>query len=116
LKNRRAARQVAARGQQHIDDLAVLVDRPVQIGPSAGYPHVRLIDEPAVTRSVAAQAGSLDELGTEPLHPAIDVDVVHNDAALGQQLIDIAVGQAVAQVPAHRDRDHLPRKPEASKH
>jgi hypothetical protein len=31
--------------------------------------------------------------------------------ALGEQLLHIAPGQAVAQLPAHRDRDHLPRKP-----
>jgi hypothetical protein len=33
--------------------------------------------------------------------------VVDLDAALGQQLLDVAVGQAVAQVPADRGRDHL---------
>jgi hypothetical protein len=36
--------------------------------------------------------------------------VVDLDAVLGQQLLDIAVGQPVAQVPAHRDRDHLSRE------
>jgi hypothetical protein len=30
--------------------------------------------------------------------------------ALGEQLLHIAPGQAVAQLPAHRDRDHLPRE------
>jgi len=36
--------------------------------------------------------------------------VVDLDATFGQQFLDIAVGQAVTQVPAHRDRDHLPRE------
>ena len=45
--------------------------------------------------------------------PAVDGDVIHGDAALGQQLLDVPVGQAVAQVPADRERDHLPREPEA---
>jgi hypothetical protein len=58
----------------------------------------------------------LDELGGEPLDPPVDGDVVHGDAALGQQLLDIPVGQALAQVPADRDRDHLPREPEAGEH
>ena len=43
--------------------------------------------------------------GVKTLHPPIDRHVIDLDAALGQQLLDIAVGQAVAQIPAHRDRD-----------
>ena len=34
-----------------------------------------------------------------------------DDATLGQQLLDLAVGPAVAQVPAHRDRDHFAWEP-----
>jgi hypothetical protein len=41
--------------------------------------------------------------------------VVDLDATLGQQLFDVAVGQAVAEVPADRDCDHLRRKPEPGK-
>jgi hypothetical protein len=36
VKNRRAARQITPGGEQHVDDLAVLVDGSVQIDPSAG--------------------------------------------------------------------------------
>jgi hypothetical protein len=36
------------------------------------------------------------------------------DATLSQQLFDVAVGQSVPQVPPDRERDHLPREPEAS--
>ena len=48
--------------------------------------------------------------GGEPLDPAVDGDVVDGDAALGQQFLNVAVGQAIAQIPAHRHGDHLPRK------
>jgi hypothetical protein len=41
--------------------------------------------------------------------------VVDGDAALGEQLFDIAVGQAVAQVPADGDRDHVGWEPESGK-
>jgi hypothetical protein len=47
---------------------------------------------------------------------SVDADVIDGDAALGQEFLDIAVGQSVAQLPADRDRDHLTRKPEASEH
>jgi hypothetical protein len=63
--------------------VAVLVDRPVQVSPLAGHLHVRLIDEPPVTRSMAAGPGSFDELGGEPLHPPVDGDVINGDTALG---------------------------------
>ena len=48
----------------------------------------------------------------EPLYPPVHRDVVDDDAPLGQQLLDVSVGQPVAQVPADRDRDHLGREPE----
>ena len=49
-----------------------------------------------------AGPGSLDELGGEALYPPVDGDVVNGDAALGQQLLDVPVGQSVPQVPADR--------------
>jgi hypothetical protein len=63
---------------------------------------------------VAARASGLDELWGEPLYPPVDGDVIHRDAALSEQLFDVAVGQAVPQVPPDRERDHLLREPEAS--
>ena len=36
-------------------------------------------------------------------------------APLSEQLFDIAVGQAIAQIPADGDRDHVGREPEPSK-
>jgi len=41
--------------------------------------------------------------------------VIDGDAGLGQQFLNVSVGQSVVQVSADRDRDHLGRKPEASK-
>jgi IS6 family transposase len=42
-------------------------------------------------------------------------DIVDVDAAVGQQLLDVPVGRAVAEVPADGDRDHLPWEPEPGK-
>jgi hypothetical protein len=60
--------------------------------------------------------GILKKAGIEPLDPSIDGDVIDGDAALSHQLLHVPVRQPVAQVPADRHRDHLPRKPEAGKH
>ena len=94
----------------------MLVDRPVEIRPLAGDLDVGLIGEPPVTRGVPGWPGGLDELRCEALDPPIDGDVIDPDAALGQQLLNVTVGQAVTQVPADGDRDHPPRKAEASEH
>jgi hypothetical protein len=40
--------------------------------------------------------------------------VVNVDAALGEQSFDVAVGQAVAEIPTHRKQDHVQRKPETT--
>jgi hypothetical protein len=41
--------------------------------------------------------------------------VINLDAALGQELFDIAVRQPVAEIPAHRQQDHLRQETEARK-
>jgi len=68
----------------HVDDLAELVDRPVQIASASGDLHVRLIGKPPVTGSMPARPGRLHEQRAEPLHPPVDGHVVDLDAALGE--------------------------------
>ncbi|MDT7732670.1 MAG: hypothetical protein QOK45_2923 [Mycobacterium sp.] len=48
--------------------------------------------------------------GLKGQHPPVDPHVIHLDATLGQQLLDVAIGRGVPQVPAHRDRDYLARE------
>jgi hypothetical protein len=38
--------------------------------------------------------------------------MVDLDPAFGEQLLDVPVGQAEAQVPPHRQDDHVGREPE----
>jgi hypothetical protein len=75
----------------NVDDLAVLIDCPVEVSPLTGDLYVGLVDEPPVPRRAAAGPRSLDELRGEPLHPPVDGDVVNGDAALGQQFLDVPV-------------------------
>jgi hypothetical protein len=60
---------------------------------------------PAITDQVPSSSCGLGELGREALDPAVDRDVVDLDPALGQQLLDVPVGQAEPQVPADRKGD-----------
>jgi hypothetical protein len=61
---------------------------------------------------MAMESGSIGQQRHEPLHPPEHGDVVDLDPAFGQQFLHVAVRQAVSQVPADRDHDHLSRKPE----
>ncbi len=107
--------QVTAGREHDVNDLTTLIDRPVQVSPATGYAHVGLIDEPAVTRKPTARTRSLDELGREALHPPVHGHVIDADAAFGEQFLNVPVGQAVPQVPAHRKGDHLTREAEPGK-
>jgi hypothetical protein len=89
----------------------VLIKRAVKVGPAAGNLHVGLVNEPAVPGRVPARSGGVNELWREGLHPPVHRDVVDVDTALGQQLLDVPIGEPVAQVPAHRNRDDLSREP-----
>ena len=46
---------------------------------------------------VPDRAGGVDELLSERLHPPIHRHVIHCDATLADQLLDVAVGQPVAR-------------------
>ena len=80
----------------------------------SGDLQVRLVDEPAVPGGMQAGPGCIDQLRGEPLHPPVDRHVIHDNATLGEQLFYLAVGQAVPQIPAHRQADHFRREPETS--
>ena len=103
---------VPFRRQQHVDDLAELVDRPIEVTPPTRDLHIGLVDEPPVPGGVPAGPGRLDEQWGEPDHPAEERGVVDLDAAFGEQLLDVAVGQPEAQAPAHGQRDDLRQEAE----
>jgi len=84
-----------ATANQHVDDLAELVDRPVQVAPLAGDVDIRLVDTPAISRGVPEGPGRLGEQRGESRHPAEERGVVDFDAAFGEQFLDVTVGQRV---------------------
>jgi len=106
-----SGRQIPLLGYQDIDDLAILVDRPVQLDPAPGDVDIPLINEPPITPSVPAWPRGVDEQRGKALHPTIDSDMINTNAPLGQQLRHITVGKPEAQGPPHDHGDHLRRKP-----
>ena len=57
-----------------------------------------------------ATIGPFADLGAELPDPAVDGGGIDRHPALGQQIADVAARQRVATVPAHRQKDNLPRK------
>ena len=60
-----------------------------------------------------AGAGGLGQQRRESLYPAVDGDVVSLDTTLGEEFLDVAVGQSEAQVPADRQDNHVGWEAEA---
>jgi hypothetical protein len=59
---------------------------------------------------VLSSSGRLGELRRKALNPPVHRDVVDLDAALGEELFDVPVGEAEARVPADRQGDDLGRE------
>ena len=53
--------EIASRRNEHVDDLAVLINGPVDVPPPARHLHVGLIHEPTVTDSMAIRSGRIRE-------------------------------------------------------
>jgi hypothetical protein len=78
---------------RYVDDLAVLIDRPIDVPPPAGDLHRGLIDVPTVPERVATGPGCVGEERGKSLHPPLHGHVVDLDSPLGQELFDVAVGE-----------------------
>jgi hypothetical protein len=94
-----------------LDDLPELVDGPEQVAPGPPDFQVRLIDMPAITDHMLSSSCGIGELRREPLDPPVDRDVVDLGPALGQQVLDVPVGEAEPQVPADRQGDDFGWEP-----
>src|SRR6266496_353940 len=101
---------VATTREEHVDDLAELVDRPEQVAPGPSDLQVGLIDMPAIPDEVLSSPSGLRELRREPLDPPVDAHVVDLDAAFCQELLDVSVGKTEPQVPADSQGDDLRRE------
>jgi len=62
---------------------------------------------PAIPDHVLPSSCGHGELRGKALHPPVHRDVVDLDAALGEDLFDVPVGEAEPQVPPDRQGDDL---------
>ncbi len=80
--------------------MAVLVYSAVHVAPFASDLDIVLVDEPAATDCMPTRPRSINQQRREALHPSVDGDVIDLDTALGQEFLDVEVGQAVSQMGA----------------
>jgi hypothetical protein len=73
---------IPALGDEYVEDLAVLVQRPIDVPPHSGDLDGGLVDEPPVPNRVPERAGRIDQLRGESLDPPEQGDVIDVDAAL----------------------------------
>ncbi len=92
---------VASLREGGINDLAVLIDGVVDVGPPPVHAGIGLIDAPFFADAMAMRPSRVLEQGQEALDPAVNGAAVNDEAALREPLHDIGVAQAVAHLPAH---------------
>ncbi len=67
----------------------------------------------SVKPSLPTRPGGVGQQRREAQYPPVDRHMVDLETALGAQLLDVAVRQAEAQIPADRDDDDVGREAEA---
>jgi hypothetical protein len=104
---------VAVLAEHGVDEIAVAVDGPIEIGPAAADLQVRLVHVPAATAGTAPAVPALTKVvgkkWCELRLPRADGLVTEDDPADEEHLAEVAQGQAVAQSPQHHERDDVGR-------
>src|SRR5260370_4098760 len=101
---------VASALDQHVEDLALVIDGTPQIHALAGDAHYQLVEMPAVARPRATLAQPSRDRGTELQHPAPHRFVGDIEPSFGQQFLDIAVAQGEVEIEPDRVLDDLGRE------
>jgi hypothetical protein len=94
---------------QHVENLALVIDGTPQIHPLAGDAHHHLVQMPAITPRATLAQPSRDRR-TKLQHPAPHRFAGDIEPALGQQFLDIAVAQGEAEIEPDRVLDNLGRE------
>ena len=90
-EERTSRSEVAPFRHVHVDDRAVLVDRPVHVPPNPCDLDIGFVNEPAVTDAVTTRFRGVDEQRCEALHPPVDRDVIDTDPAFREEFFDVTI-------------------------
>src|SRR3954451_19733810 len=91
--------EIALRRQEEVDRDAVLVDGPVQVSPLAADLDVSLVNaNRSAMRLAKGSQPALDQWRVDQ-DPAVQSAVIHRQAALQEELFNVAVAERIAQIP-----------------
>jgi hypothetical protein len=120
LYEAQGSRLVAGFGNVALEDLALVVDRAPQVHHLAVHLDVHLIEMPSPVFEAPHAADPLPadvggEQRTEPVPPVPHRFMTDVDAALEQEVFDVAQAQRKPHVHHHDEADHLRRRVESAK-
>ena len=98
---------IAQPREHEVDRGAGGIDDSVEVAPTAFDTNVGLIDAPGSVGWLEMTAQPRFQFRTVALDPALACRVLRLQAALAEQLFDIAERERVPQIPAHSAKDHL---------
>src|SRR5262245_60741339 len=101
---------VAPALDQHVENLALVIDGAPEIHALAGDPNYHLVQVPAIARPGATLAQPSRDCGTELQHPSPHRFVGEVKPSFGQQFLDIAVTQGEAEIQPDCVLDDLGRE------
>jgi hypothetical protein len=101
---------VASRLHKDVDDVPVFVDGPPQVLLPALNPHEELIEIPRVTLAATATPQPSSVIDPEGQAPLSDRLVSDRDAALGEEVFDVAKTEAESVLQPDGVADDLGRK------
>ena len=104
----------AATLNQHIKDLAFVVDGTPEVHPLAGDPNNHLVQLPPIARAGTAPPQPPCDHRSELQHPAPDGLVGDVEPSLGEEILDVSVAEREPQVDPDRMLDDNRRKPVTS--
>ena len=96
---------------QHIEDLALVVDSTPQVHVLTRDPDDHLVEVPAIARPRTVPPQPSCDHGTEFHNPAPHTLMRDVETALGQEILDVAVAKRETQIQPDRVLDERRRKP-----
>ncbi len=81
--------RIAVLGEERVNDLAVLIDRPINVGSANLEAHMCFISPPLSTNWSSVCTSRCRSLQQEALDPPIDGAALEDEAALGNPFDDI---------------------------
>ena len=112
-KEPRGGVAIPTRLAQDVDDLAILVDSPPEVQALAADRHEKFVQMPRIADGPRPTSESSRVGRTERLAPLADGLVRHRDAALGEEVFDVAEAEGESVLEPDRVADDRGREPVA---